>query len=428
MKNLIKLFTIFCIFSLIVSCQCIKKDKNRGEVTRSKECSEKSRSEKCPLKKDQTCCKTASQNKGDEKSAIKCQNLSDPDSINPYCPNVGNFLDTDLMTLRKKADEAYNSGDFEKSAKYYIALLNYNIKDPNSIYNLACCYGLLGKADLAAKNVERAYKAGFEGLDWIKEDKDFDKVKNDEVFKATIAKLEDEAKKKQAEHGELAYVKSESFMNCYIKLPEGFNPDKSYTLIVGLHGLGSNPENFAQVYKRFENPDFIYAVPQAQYPLVSDMGDQGYSWGLFTENKDLTEKAKASTEKYIISVIEKMQSKYKIGDVYLLGFSQGAFFTYFTGIEHYDLFKGIICFGGWIEDWFEKELADNKMIDIEKAKHLKIFIAHGTKDNIVKFEQGTEARDKLKALGFDVTFYQFDGVHAVPEDAVKEVGKWLKAN
>lgn len=134
---------------------------------------------------------------------------------------------------------------------------------------------------------------------------------------------------------------------------------------------------------------------------------------------ELLDKSTTMTGEYVASVVEEMKKSYNIEKVYLMGFSQGCGFTYMVGMEHSNLFDGLICFGGWLEE--ERLNADK----IKAANHLKVFIAHGNKDNIVEFKNGQHAYEVLKNNGYDVTFYEFDGGHAVPEDAVKAAAKWL---
>ena len=74
------------------------------------------------------------------------------------------------------------------------------------------------------------------------------------------------------------------------------------------------------------------------------------------------------TEEYVLAVLDALKSQYKIGDVYLLGFSQGCALTYLTGLHHPELFKGIICFGGWLQQ-------DRvTLAQMQAAKGLRVFI------------------------------------------------------
>ncbi|MBU1626693.1 hypothetical protein KKB18_04920 [bacterium] len=461
MKKLYSFMAILCALTLLVSCgifgKC-KKDKSCSLETDSKTQTELkcpkdekktcSRDEKkaCTKEERKTCAKEekkicpktgeaitpaegesaeghkCTHKTADGKPCPKCAKWDDPDNIKPFCPNIGSFLDKDVKALEKTAWEAYQAKDFEKAAKYYLAYLHYNVTDDRNIYNLACCYGLLGKPELAAKYIERAYKSGFADVAWIKEDPDFEKVRESEVFKTTVAKLEEDMNAKKAIFGKLDFIKAQSFLQCYEKLPEEFDANKSYTLIVGLHGFGSNPEDFTGIYKKFENPDFIFAVPQAPYPLLSDKGEVGYGWGLKLDDEMKSDEAKSMLSDYVAKVIGTMKSKYKIGDVYLLGFSQGGNAAYKTGIKNHKLIKGIIAFGApFDEEWFKKNSKD-----VEAAKHLMVFLAHGNDDAIVNIENTYNASKMFGDYGYPNTIYTFKGAHEVPEDALHMVQKWMR--
>ena len=344
------------------------------------------------------------------------------DAIDIYAEDAGEFLDIDIAELEKKAREAYNNGDYEVAARDYLAYLQYNTQDGGNIYNLACCYGLLGEAELACRFLERAFEAGFRDVGWAANDPDFNKVKDTEHFKTTIQKLEQTLKEADADKGEETYLTARSEFRCRIRLPEGYDKDKAYPLIVALHGFGSDPESFVRLYDRFENPQFIYAAPQAMYPYLRG-NEQGYSWTAPLPHEDPVHKRSWSeSEDYVAGLVRHLKKMYNVSEVYLLGFSQGCGLAYTAGIKNHELFKGLICFGGWFsEDW----LVDEAGIDLGKMNHLRVFIGHGNKDEMVKIEEGTKAKDILEKNGYEVTFYEFDGPHAVPAEALLEVQKWM---
>ena len=112
------------------------------------------------------------------------------------------------------------------------------------------------------------------------------------------------------------------------------------------------------------------------------------------------------TEEYAEKVTRELMDKYQISDIYLLGFSQGCGLTYTTGIRYYDLYKGLICFGGWLN---MDRLSDD---DIASAKELKVFIAQGKDDNMVEFKEGEIVEKQLTEMGYDVKFPEFKGAIA----------------
>ncbi len=61
-----------------------------------------------------------------------------------------------------------------------------------SIYNEACCAAVDGDADNAIKFLKEALDAGFNDLDTLEHDSDFDSVKNDDRFKALVKQLSED--------------------------------------------------------------------------------------------------------------------------------------------------------------------------------------------------------------------------------------------
>lgn len=353
-------------------------------------------------------------------SATNAIDWSDPESIDIYQEDIGDFLDADVSEFAKKAQELYTAGEYEDAAKYYLAVLRYDINDGMSLYNLACCYGLLGDAELAAKYVKRAVNAGFEDIGHIRWDPDFDSVRDSDVFSSAVDELAKTVEEKQEALGDVIHFDSPAFFECRIKLPDNYDPGRKYTLMVGLHGYGSNPDRFITLWDKFETHDFIYVSPRGPYPFMVGK-NIGYSWAKgFPEHRLMSERAQRMTEDYIGGVMRNMKHQYNIGDTYLMGFSQGCAFTYMAGIKHHDLLDGLICFGGWLDDgWIGEK-------NINAAKHLRVFIGHGTEDRMVEYDAGVEARDYLTEHGYDVTFFDFDGAHAVPEDEARAAEKWMR--
>ena len=344
----------------------------------------------------------------------------DPDSIDPFAENAGDFLDLDVSELKDAAWGYYTDGDYTTAAQYYLALLSYNITDGSSIYNLACCYGLLGDADRAAEFVQRAFNAGYTDVDWISWDPDFESVRETPVFQTTLIQLSLQVEAERAELGGLIYLDAQGFFECRVMLPDDYDPARQYPMIVGLHGYGSNIDRFIGLYDRFENHDFIYATPRAPFPFFNG-SDLGYSWNEGDQNDpDFWMRSTENAIEYVAGAVEQLKDRYNVGEVYLLGFSQGCSLAYMAGIKHHDLFDGLICFGGWL---------DNEYLDestIKSANDTRIFIGHASDDRVVDFESAIAARDLLTEYGFDVTFFEFEGGHTVPEPGVHWVEQWIK--
>jgi phospholipase/carboxylesterase len=351
--------------------------------------------------------------------------MAAPDTGKPYritdpmAPDAGDFLDTDLRELGRKAYEAYQAGEYDSAAAHYLELLCHNITDASSIYNLACCYGLMGEPELAGTYLSRSFRAGFDDIGHAQEDPDFENVRGKEVFDAVVDSIAAAFEQKKSQLGETVWIRHPSFRPCHVRVPGGFDPEQEHVLVLGLHGYGADPESFARLWDRFENPGFIYAALQAPYPF-SVGNELGYSWTMRLEDKKLGKKARLMSESYVIETVRELARKYKVSGVYLLGFSQGCGMAYTIGIKNHNLLKGIICFAGWLDTEWLGETA------LQDAKSLRVFIGHGKDDHVVELETGTRARDELDNLGYDVTFLEFDGGHQVLAEPLRKAQEWMK--
>lgn len=175
-------------------------------------------------------------------------------------PSAGDFLDFRLDSVSAAANAAYQKQNYAEAARLYLEALNYDITNSGDIYNLACCYGLLGKDTLAALYLTRAVRAGFDDLEHAGRDPDFDSVRSSPVFAAAFesASVRAQAKAKQA--GLALTVNARTLLPVHVRLPEGYDSTRAYPLFLGLHGYGSNPGQFARLYERAGSPQLIFAA------------------------------------------------------------------------------------------------------------------------------------------------------------------------
>jgi len=229
------------------------------------------------------------------------------------------------------------------------------------------------------------------------------------------------------------YFESSALFKCNIRLPDKYNPQKKYILVIGLHGGGGSLERFITIWDSLNFTNFIYAVPQAPYPWLVNQ-EIGYDWALWpTGDKASIKRASNLIVKYVSDLTMLLKKQYNIGDIYLFGFSQGAVFAYIAGIKNHNLYKGLIIHSGpgLLEplispftgekdnNWLEKDY-------IKSAKSLRIFIAHGKDDKRVKYELGIKSKTVLLNFGYNVTFQDFIGGHSVNDKILENVIDWLK--
>ena len=230
------------------------------------------------------------------------------------------------------------------------------------------------------------------------------------------------------------YFQTATLGKCLVSLPNGFDVKRKYPLIIGLHGGGSNPERLINMWDSLSDRNFIYAVPQGPYAWLVD--DQlRYDWALYPSGDVLLiDEATLLTETSIINLVSHLDGQFNISAVDLLGFSQGAIMAYTVGIRNPELFAGLISFSGPgllapLDSPFTGEFNANWLTEAEirAAKNLRVFIAHGLKDQMVDYKLGIRSKDLLTKYGYEVTFCDFDGEHELPSNEILvQVIDWIK--
>ena len=97
------------------------------------------------------------------------------------------------------------------------------------------------------------------------------------------------------------------------------------------------------------------------------------------------------------------------------GFSDGASYALGLGMSNGDLFDAVMAFSpGFIPS------------GSGQTGKPRIFISHGTKDEILPFEGSSEGLvPQLKQEGYSVKFQQFDGPHGVPPEIARQAIEWF---
>jgi len=98
------------------------------------------------------------------------------------------------------------------------------------------------------------------------------------------------------------------------------------------------------------------------------------------------------------------------------GFSDGATYALSLAIGNGDLFPRVVaCSPGFV-------------IGMPPQGRPRFFVSHGTFDQILPIDQCSRVIvPRLRSIGYDVTFREFEGRHEVPADVASEALRWLAA-
>jgi len=120
---------------------------------------------------------------------------------------------------------------------------------------------------------------------------------------------------------------------------------------------------------------------------------------------------------FIQTAMRQMVVRYQIDRerVWIGGFSDGASYSLSLGISYGDVFRRVMAFSPGV------------MQPIEANGKPPIFISHGRQDATMPIDATSRTFvPRLKALGYDVTYREYEGRHQLPPEILREAFEWLQ--
>ena len=202
-------------------------------------------------------------------------------------------------------------------------------------------------------------------------------------------------------------------------LPDDYDPQTSYPLIIMLHGFGANMQDLAGLAPVINSRDYIYACPNA--PIVFDLGGgrPGYGWSS-PRGQSTTEEIQTA-ELLLAGFFEEVLQQFQVapGRALLLGFSQGGGMTYRCGLGRPETFAGLVALSASLPD---PEILQDRL---PEARTQSIFVAHGTSDPMIAAERAHAARAFLEEAGYPLEFHEYAMGHEINQDVLSDLIPWI---
>lgn len=193
-------------------------------------------------------------------------------------------------------------------------------------------------------------------------------------------------------------------------------------LLLLMHGVGSNEQDLFSLAQYL--PD-NFLVISARGPLT--IGPNSFAWfevnfstGVPVINYVQAENSRNTIIEFIESL--KTQHSFNEKEIYVGGFSQGGIMSYSVGLTRPDLMKGIAIMSGRLLKEVRLQIASP-----DKLSKLKVYISHGTADNVLDIEYAREANAYLKTIGIHSAYKEFEAGHSVSNEMVLSLIEWLKS-
>jgi predicted esterase len=182
-------------------------------------------------------------------------------------------------------------------------------------------------------------------------------------------------------------------------VPKNYSPDTAYPLWVVLHGAGGTAHSTAYAFPFADEFGVLLLAPDSRDDRTWDGVLR--SWGPDVE--------------FIAAALNRMQSLFSVDrrQLSVSGFSDGASYALSLGISYGDEFSRIVA------------MSPGVMQPVAARGKPRIFISHGRNDAVMPID-ATSRRfvPRLEALGYDVTYREYDGRHRVSPEIVREAFRW----
>lgn len=190
-------------------------------------------------------------------------------------------------------------------------------------------------------------------------------------------------------------------------VPEYYTAERSWPLVMALHGGSGNGRGFLWSWLRDARSfGAILAAPTAT----------GQTWALMGDDADTPN---------LLRILDELRGRYVLDERRLLltGMSDGGTFCYVSGLEGASPFTHLAP----VAATFHPLMA--QMADAERLRDLPIFLTHGRLDWMFPVEVARQTRQLLSAAGARVTYRELDDLsHCYPREINAEILSWLGAN
>ena len=171
-------------------------------------------------------------------------------------------------------------------------------------------------------------------------------------------------------------------------------------VVVFLHGAGGGAQDGLSRLRSYADDERLLLVAPQSGDRTWDVLTGGY--GADVENID--------------RLLQHVAATYPVTAFTLAGFSDGASYALSLGIANGDVFDSVMAFS----PGFHAALVSNG--------DARFFISHGTQDQVLPIERcSRRIVPELERAGYDVTYEEFSGGHAMPEQTQQSAIAWLRA-
>jgi phospholipase/carboxylesterase len=183
-------------------------------------------------------------------------------------------------------------------------------------------------------------------------------------------------------------------------IPKGYKDGTPTPLVLMFHGAGGTGRGVSYTFEIADQLGVIVLAPDSRDEATWDMLVSGFG-------PDVEFIGAALKDTYARCSVDRKRMA-------VAGHSDGASYSLSLGIGTGETFGAIMAFSPGV------------MQPIEVHGKPRIFISHGISDQVMPIDVTSRTFvPRLKKLGYDVTYREYEGRHGVPPEVVREGFNWF---
>lgn len=329
--------------------------------------------------------------------------LAEPPAPSPTW-NGRTLRDEPPGVLLSLANQAAARGAYPEAATFqHWAVIKGSAREHH--YNLACYEARSGHVDAAFHWLQRAAHESGVDPDWAEEDADLASARSDPRWPRLRSHLRRMAR----------YWSRRPLDAHVIAVPKAVPSGQALPAVAALHGLGSDPENFAGAW--FQPAADSLSIALVSVSATTPRGPHSFVW---TED---VERDRARVEKALSALEEK--TKIAAGKLVLIGFSQGAQMAAEIAARYPERYAGAIVMSPGSRDDL-RDLRDVPPGVKLGGRRFVVVVNAGEHPGTVT--RAAKDAERLRALGAEVIHKAYPDVtgHTLPPDFERAFPQWVR--
>jgi len=206
-------------------------------------------------------------------------------------------------------------------------------------------------------------------------------------------------------------------------IPSGSGP---FPTILALHGFGASAHDLLGiaplVSQVVQGDEVMFLCPQGPVVVEPAPGQRAYAWFPMTGGGELDPTALVGARGVLEAFVEDALEQYPIDPerFVVMGFSQGGVMAYDLALGRPERFRAMIALSTWLPDLVLQGLQPD-----EARAGLASLLIHGTNDPMVAIDNGRESLEKLKELGLEPAWGEYEMGHEINQNALRDLLGWL---